>query len=1022
MRWYKITVLFLFLSIAIFFAAAESGPGQRFLQKKLLEAFENSGIKVEAEQFGGKLPKKIDLKNARIEVDGALIQIDHLSIELSLFPLMQKELSIEKFRAEGVRFDRIPDMQKSSSAKKLPFALKIHSFQIEDFEWPSWPALGLGGDLKIERSGLAFLNLDITGPIEVHASAKGTLENFSGKARGLYENFSFKTRLLKKKGAPFEFLQLVISESRGRVQGQVSFDVHKHFAKADLQLKTKWEKEPISADVTIEGVWTDDSFDGNAKTVGQFLQETWTLNSPVYASKAKGIGLKNFHLQSPLFDGNGQLFWKDGKVFGAVESELDLSLVPNYSLSGHLTSKIDFNDEIEGNATIKNLMVGSLYMQQVSIQGRSEKAVNIDIWDARWKHLNLDTASLSAAKGEENWSVFLTLAGPAIAAQSKGYFRQNQIILEEASGQYLDVPFWTEIPSFIAWSDQGFSWKPFALQIGENGSFSFSLERRLEKTEIQAKLQKFPLEFLSSAIRGGLDLSAQVQEINGETSGHLKASTSNAEVLLQADTYIPTNGRLEASLDGTRLSFQSNLESNGSPLASLDLELPIHVGIWPLEGKIYPNGPASGSLFLDGKIEEVLDFFRLGMHRLAGDAVCKMSMTGSLSNPRMEGSCKIKNGSYENYLTGTELTNLSAQIEGEGNQLHLTAFTAKDALKKGNFTASGNVRVSLPDYFPFHFDIDFTRMNIVQIDLITAEAEGHLAIDGNLKSALAKGRIEIVEAEITIPDKIPRSYPDLQVVYKNARVNPPLPAESPSLPYPLHLEIAVSAPEGVFIDGRGLQSEWHGEFNVGGQFTSPSAQGKLELVNGEFVFVGRRFKLTEGSLSLKGKAYEMPSINLAGTASEKGISITAHLAGPLNKPQITFQSSPPLPMSGILSYLLFGQDLSEVSGIQALQLAGTIATFAGEGPDILEMTRKSLGVDRLQIVMTPSGAEGEETIALQVGKIVFPGFLVTIKQGADDSSPNIAIEVDLTHGFTFVAESEQQPEQGKFSILWNLNY
>ena len=52
------------------------------------------------------------------------------------------------------------------------------------------------------------------------------------------------------------------------------------------------------------------------------------------------------------------------------------------------------------------------------------------------------------------------------------------------------------------------------------------------------------------------------------------------------------------------------------------------------------------------------------------------------------------------------------------------------------------------------------------IDLIAAEAEGHLTIDGDLHSALAKGRIEIVESDIAIPDKIPRSYPDLQVVYK----------------------------------------------------------------------------------------------------------------------------------------------------------------------------------------------------------------------------------------------------------------
>ncbi len=70
----------------------------------------------------------------------------------------------------------------------------------------------------------------------------------------------------------------------------------------------------------------------------------------------------------------------------------------------------------------------------------------------------------------------------------------------------------------------------------------------------------------------------------------------------------------------------------------------------------------------------------------------------------------------------------------------------------------------------------------------------------------------------------------------------------------------------------------------------------------------------------------------------------------------------------------------------------------------------------------PTGRPGEETIALQVGKYIADGVIITLSQSADNSSPNIAVEVDLSHGFVFEAENDQVQEQGRFSLMWNRNY
>ncbi len=89
---------------------------------------------------------------------------------------------------------------------------------------------------------------------------------------------------------------------------------------------------------------------------------------------------------------------------------------------------------------------------------------------------------------------------------------------------------------------------------------------------------------------------------------------------------------------------------------------------------------------------------------------------------------------------------------------------------------------------------------------------------------------------------------------------------------------------------------------------------------------------------------------------------------------------------------------------------------------MLENSRRSLGVDRLRIIATPIGQEGGQSIALQVGKYVSRGVLISVSQGPEGGSTNLGVEVDLPHGFIFQAESQQQQEQGKFSIKWNFNY
>jgi translocation and assembly module TamB len=157
-------------------------------------------------------------------------------------------------------------------------------------------------------------------------------------------------------------------------------------------------------------------------------------------------------------------------------------------------------------------------------------------------------------------------------------------------------------------------------------------------------------------------------------------------------------------------------------------------------------------------------------------------------------------------------------------------------------------------------------------------------------------------------------------------------------------------------------------------------------------------------------------LKLSGQLQLQGTMITVTMQGPLRSPRLTFQSSPYLPTSSILSLILFNKDISEISPLQTIQLAQVIMSMSGTGgPDVLEAIRKSIGIDRLSI----SGKDGTEEIAVQIGWYLTHGITVSLSQSA--TSSDIKVEVDLKNGFIFEAETQNQ-EEGKFSLKWNKNY
>ncbi len=647
--------------------------------------------------------------------------------------------------------------------------------------------------------------------------------------------------------------------------------------------------------------------------------------------------------------------------------------VPEWDIEGKLDREGDW--EVAGadwKAAGRGLegSLQGLVFGQFSI-AKNEKGVDIAVSQLYYETFFLESASLHIEPG------FFQFGTRDMAAH--GTWDLGQLTVQEWKGTIAEQPFELKAPTTVYL--RPLTVEPFTIQVADG-----SLTARKTETEMVVQSSHLPLQLLSPNLSGWADIDAMYKDNKG--TFQLKVHETN----------LGATGEFEGHFDPSNLDLKGRAALGNKPLLSVDLSR--------------KNKTLSGEVTFQGRIEDLLDFADFGSHRLEGDAQCQFTLGGTLSKPTVSGSARLDDGFYQNYYTGTELKSIQAELIAERNKLVLTSFRAD------HVTANGEMR--LGGKYPFELHTTFVDFPCIAIDLVTAHAKGSLHIRGDKEGAVAEGDIEMLETLLSIPDHIPRPLPELQVVYKNP-TKPVSVLEGPvKNPYPLQLDVHVSAPSNIWVDGRGLHSEWKGQFDVGGTYTSPQAKGNIELIQGEFSFSARTFKLSEGALSLSGQEHEMPYLNIVANTELQGVSIAARIHGPLNNPQITLQSDPPLPISSIMSYLLFGQDLSEISGFQALQLASSVASLLGQGPDVMESTRRSLGIDRLRVITSSDG--DQEHVAIEVGKYVANGVLVSFSQGAEDNSSNISVEVEIAGGFVFQVETLQEQEQGRFTLKWKLNY
>lgn len=448
-----------------------------------------------------------------------------------------------------------------------------------------------------------------------------------------------------------------------------------------------------------------------------------------------------------------------------------------------------------------------------------------------------------------------------------------------------------------------------------------------------------------------------------------------------------------------------------------------------LEGPAQVRGRLSGSLsqrradltFSGQSLAAVLNPF-LAPRYVSGLLRYDLRLMGPLALASLVGRVDLEGGQLADPDLLFGLNAISAQMNLAGGQAQLAA--SAQVSSGGALEMTGQAQAAYP--FAGALDIALRGVKLRQPRLYEVAMDGDLTLRGPLAGgAEVSGAITLNRAELQVPTSALGGFEPIPQIRHLAEPAGVLAtrrragltgdvAQSAAISASYPLSITVSAPNRVFVRGRGIDAELGGRLTLRGTTDDFRPEGAFDLIRGRMDLVGRRLTLTGAQLFLQGDT--MPRIDITAALADSDIVSTIRLHGPADDPSLTLSSSPARPDEEILAQLLFGKTLQSLSPVQAAQLAAAVGTLAGRGGEGLAgRIRRKSGLDNLDIVAGQDGGG-----ALTAGKYLSDKVYseVTVEQSG---KTRIELNLDLKPHITLKGSAESDGSSG-LGIFLEKNY
>lgn len=919
-----------------------------------------------------------------------------------------------------------------------------------------WNAL-LGGDSTFAADVGGALAGALKGNLElatsgIRATAEGEVgedgERLSAEARFSLDNLS---RLAEPTRAAIA----------GRVEGRASatgsvddFDVEAtvrghRFSFEGVRFDT------LTVDATATGL--PEAWSAEVRSNARYGQLEASLDAAVSMPDQNRLKLSRVVLRGPRTEGNADLeiALDDGVAAGNVRlASQELSLwrpMTGQAIGGTLAIDATLSSSgngkaatqrISGRTNAKNLIV-PLGEAQLFVDALDAKAEALEVGpnprgtaivratDVRYVEQTLVEGTLEVRGDGRAWNVETSLdlrGGDDVAVEVSGSVVPGPPLegrLTRLTGALEGRALELQSPvTFTYEAPEAWSVERLALRVGESGAIRAGGQSKPSGLRIDAELDALPLA-LASLFSTTLDLEGTVdgsvrlqgpslEAARGEVSLRGSGVTTRG---FESQGVSPVDVQVDARLGDGRVSGTAALQGIGDSRLRLLFQAPTDVASG--------TAPFEADLVWKGQLADTLALVPIGDNVVKGLVDAELRLTGTLDAPRVSGRAVVEDGRWEQPAAGLVLAGLRAELVGSGTSLVLRRFEANDT-ESGSVRASGSVHFGQLPAFTAELDVEATDAVLTRLELATTRADASLALrasrgegdDAEVEGSIS-GEVRLIDVRIAIPQSFASDIPEIQVVEVGAETAAGS-VMKPARPFALDLDIGVRGDNRIFVTGRGTESEWSADLQVGGDTTDPRVVGTITSVRGQLGLLGRRFDVTSGTLRFDGSQGNMPYLSLTARAEANDITAIAEVTGPATTPSIELRSEPALPRDEVLSRVLFGQSAASLTPMQSVALARSVAELTGGplggGGDLLGGIGRSLGLDRLDI---GSGSDG--AAALTASKYLTDDVYLNVQGGLTPEDSKLSLEWRVTDHITIESDVSQDA-QGEVGATWRWDY
>lgn len=594
---------------------------------------------------------------------------------------------------------------------------------------------------------------------------------------------------------------------------------------------------------------------------------------------------------------------------------------------------------IQGKATAQGIGYGRLFIGRM--------AATADLTNGEGEVL----ASISGSRGSRfKLNLAADVAPERIVAGLRGEFAGQDIAMSRRA-------------VLTRKADGSWNLAPTELEYGDGRALLSGNFGGPTGTDIDFKLDSMPLSLVDVAV-ADLGLGGKASGIVALNIGSDGIPVGTAKVLVKGLsrsglvlTSRPVDLALALELGRQQVRVRAAIDEGGERRGRVQAR----ISNMPQQGTFVERvraGTLFGQMRYDGPAASLWRLAAIDTFDLSGPLRIAADATGSIDNPRIRGAVASDNLRMQSALSGTDIRNGVLRGRFDGSKLTITRMKGETP-GGGEVTGSGTVDMTgLGEVVESANAIRGPRLDIkvsandarlVDANGLSATISGPLRIVSQGVGGTIAGRVSIDRASWQLGTaEEAQEIPDIRTTEINVPANVE-PIRRASAPW--RYLIDAKGPSRIDVDGMGLDSEWGADIVLRGTTSDPRIGGRANVVRGAYSFAGTRFELTRGRIDFDENVPIDPRLDIRAETERDGMQVEVRVGGSATQPEISFSSSPALPEEEILSRLLFGDSITELSATDALQLGAAVASLnGGGGMDPVNQLRSAIGLDRLRIV------------------------------------------------------------------------